>query len=220
MGAPDLRPSEPRGPCSASLPRWPLGGCRRDTGSRPTLVDPRAARPWLNRACPPLGTLWSTPQHRHTRPIRGADHHSDGDRQRHPPGPAIGPAALPAGGAPATQLQRVGVWAVPWGIQRPWDWCHGTGSPAASTAAQFPPAAGSAPPEVTPCWRLQRPEAHLPADRQLCPRPGAAETGAHLPRQKRRWGGLRIVAVSLSAWGNPAGVRDAWCVPDPQEMPT
>jgi hypothetical protein len=124
------------------------------------------------------------------------------------------------GAEAAAQRQRVGVWAVPWGIQRPWDWRHGTRSPAASTAAQFPPAAGSAPPEVTPCWRLQRPEAHLPADRQLCPRPGAAETGAHLPRQKRRWGGLRIVAVSLSAWGNPAVVRDAWCVPDPQEMPT
>jgi hypothetical protein len=38
----------------------------------------------------------------------------------------------------------------------------------------------------------------LPADRQLYPRPGAAETGAHLSRQERRWGGLRIAAVSLA----------------------
>ena len=52
-----------------------------------------------------------------------------------------------------------------------------------------------------PCWRLQRPEADLPADRQLCPRPGAAEARAHLPRQERRWGGLRIAGVRLSAWG-------------------
>ena len=27
---------------------------------------------------------------------------------------------------------------------------------------------------------------------------------AHLPRQKRRWGGLRVAAVSRSAWGNPS----------------
>ena len=39
---------------------------------------------------------------------------------------------------------------MPWGIERPWDWRHGTRSPAASTAAQFPPAAGSAPPYVIP----------------------------------------------------------------------
>ena len=46
----------------------------------------------------------------------------------------------------AAQRQRVGVWAVPGGIQRPWDWRHGTRPPAASTADPFPPAAGSAPP--------------------------------------------------------------------------
>ena len=45
VGASDLGASEPRGPGSASLPRWPLGGCRRDTGSRPGSVTPRAARP-------------------------------------------------------------------------------------------------------------------------------------------------------------------------------
>jgi hypothetical protein len=150
VGASDLGASEPRGPCSASLPRWPLGGCRRDTGSRPDRWPPALPGPWLNRACPPLGTLWGIPRHRHARPVSGANHLSDGDRQRHPPGPAIGPAALPAWWAPATQLQRVGVWTVPWGIQRPWDWRHGTRSPAASTAAQFPPAAGSAPPDVIP----------------------------------------------------------------------
>ena len=36
------------------------------------------------------------------------------------------------------------------GIQRPWDWRHGTRSPAASTAAQFLPTAGSAPAAVAP----------------------------------------------------------------------
>jgi len=35
-------------------------------------------------------------------------------------------------------------------MERPWDWRHGTRSPAASTAAQFLPAAGSAPPDVIP----------------------------------------------------------------------
>jgi endonuclease YncB( thermonuclease family) len=49
-------------------------------------------------------------------------------------------------GAEATaQRQRLGVWAVPGGIQRPWDWRHGSRPPAASTAAPIPPAAGSAP---------------------------------------------------------------------------
>jgi hypothetical protein len=47
-------------------------------------------------------------------------------------------------GAEATaQRQRVGVWAVPGGGQRPWDWRKVTRSPAASNAAQFIPA-GSA----------------------------------------------------------------------------
>jgi hypothetical protein len=54
------------------------------------------------------------------------------------------------GAEAAAQRQRVGVWAVPGGIQRPWDWRHGTRPPAASTAASFPPAAGSAPPAAAP----------------------------------------------------------------------
>ena len=54
------------------------------------------------------------------------------------------------GGEAAAQRQRVGVWAVPGGIQRPWDWRKGTNPPAASTAAPFPPAAGSAPPAAAP----------------------------------------------------------------------
>lgn len=58
--------------------------------------------------------------------------------------------------------------------------------------------------DIGTCRWPQGPEADLPADRQLCPRPGAAETGAHLPRQERRWGGLRIAAVRRSAWGKPA----------------
>jgi len=40
----------------------------------------------------------------------------------------------------AAQRQRVGVWAAPGGIQRPWDWRHGT----------RPPAAGSATPAEAP----------------------------------------------------------------------
>lgn len=54
------------------------------------------------------------------------------------------------GAEAAAQRQRIGVWAVPGGIQRPWDWRHGTRPPAASTAAPFPPAAGFAPPAPAP----------------------------------------------------------------------
>jgi endonuclease YncB( thermonuclease family) len=54
------------------------------------------------------------------------------------------------GAEAAAQRQRVGVWAVPGGIQRPWDWRKGTRPPAASTGAPFPPAAGSAPPAAAP----------------------------------------------------------------------
>jgi hypothetical protein len=54
------------------------------------------------------------------------------------------------GAEAAAQRQRVGVWAVPGGIQRPWDWRKGTRPPTASTAAPFLPAAGSAPPAVAP----------------------------------------------------------------------
>jgi hypothetical protein len=50
----------------------------------------------------------------------------------------------------AAQRQRIGVWAVPGGIQRPWDWRKGPRPPAASTAAPFTPAAGSAPPVAAP----------------------------------------------------------------------
>jgi len=50
----------------------------------------------------------------------------------------------------AVQLQWVGVWAVPGGIQRPWECRKGTRPPAASTAAPFPPAAGYAPPAMAP----------------------------------------------------------------------
>jgi hypothetical protein len=54
------------------------------------------------------------------------------------------------GAEAAAQRKRVGVWAVPGGIQRPWDWRKGPRPPAASTAAPFRPAAGSAPPAVAP----------------------------------------------------------------------
>jgi hypothetical protein len=87
--------------------------------------------------------------------------------------------------------------AGPRGIERPWDWRRGT--------RRWPgchPLCGA----IGPCSRLQRPEAHLSADQEFYPRPGAAETGAQLPRQRRRWGGLRIAAVSLSDWGNVRGL--------------
>ncbi len=45
------------------------------------------------------------------------------------------------GAEAAAQRQRVCVWAVPGGIQRPWDWRKGTRPPTASTAAPFLPAA-------------------------------------------------------------------------------
>jgi len=51
-----------------------------------------------------------------------------------------GPAYL--GAEAAAQRQRVGVWAVPGGIQRPWDWRHGTRGPG---QAACPSAAPSAP---------------------------------------------------------------------------
>ena len=44
-----------------------------------------------------------------------------------------GPAYL--GAEAAAQRQRVGVWAVPGGIQRPWDWRHGTKSSATAPLA-------------------------------------------------------------------------------------
>ncbi len=66
-----------------------------------------------------------------------------------------GPAYL--GAEAAAQRQRIGVWAVPGGIQRPWDWRKGTRPqsasprpPATTTAAPFVPAAGSAPPAAAP----------------------------------------------------------------------
>ena len=59
------------------------------------------------------------------------------------------------GAEAAAQRQRVGVWAVAGGIQRPWDWRKGTRSP----AAPFLPAAGPAPPALAPAggygaWKL------------------------------------------------------------------
>lgn len=73
------------------------------------------------------------------------------------PGNPVGSCALPMPSddprhrqQAAAQRQRIGVWAVPGGIQRPWDWRKGTRPPAASTAAPFPPAAGSAPPAAAP----------------------------------------------------------------------
>lgn len=73
------------------------------------------------------------------------------------PGNPVGSCALPMPSddprhrqQAAAQRQRIGVWAVPGGIQRPRDWRKGTRLPAATIAAPFPPAAGSAPPVVAP----------------------------------------------------------------------
>jgi len=82
----------------------------------------------MERACSPVNRI--TAKHG-----RDAVQHSDGSAY--------------LGAEAAAQRQRIGVWAVPGGIQRPWDWRHGTG-PAASTTAPFPPAAGSAGPAVAP----------------------------------------------------------------------
>ena len=54
------------------------------------------------------------------------------------------------GAEAAAHRQRIGVWAVSGGIQRPWNWRKGTHPPAASTAAPFPPAAGSVAPSMAP----------------------------------------------------------------------
>ena len=48
-----------------------------------------------------------------------------------------GSAYLGAEGA--AQRQRVGVWAVPGGIQRPWDWRHVTPGPAQAAASSAAP---------------------------------------------------------------------------------
>ena len=45
------------------------------------------------------------------------------------------------GAEAAAQRQRVGVWAVPRGIQRPWDWRHGTRRPGQAAAPSTAPSA-------------------------------------------------------------------------------
>ena len=47
------------------------------------------------------------------------------------------------GAEAAAQRQRVGVWAVPGGIQRPWDWRHGTRPVDTHSGAPSVPSAGS-----------------------------------------------------------------------------
>jgi len=63
------------------------------------------------------------------------------------------------GAEAAAQRQRVGVWAVPGGIQRPWDWRKGTRPSAAYTAAPFPPPAPQqqAPPPAAPAAQSPAP---------------------------------------------------------------
>ena len=54
------------------------------------------------------------------------------------------------GAEAAAGRQRIGVWAVPGGIQRPWEWRKGSRQTAASTAAPFVPAAGAGAPPAAP----------------------------------------------------------------------
>jgi endonuclease YncB( thermonuclease family) len=54
------------------------------------------------------------------------------------------------GAEAAAQRQRVGVWAVPGGIQRPWDWRHGARPPSATSSAPFIPAGGASAPAAAP----------------------------------------------------------------------
>jgi len=100
------------------------------------------------------------PDHRQIRTHRGRGvpgwpEHQPGDGEQRPGfacrkylAACDGSAYL--GAEVAAQRQRVGVWAVLGGIQRSWDWRKGTRPPAASTAAPFPPAAGSAPRAAAP----------------------------------------------------------------------
>jgi hypothetical protein len=75
----------------------------------------------MERACSPVNRI--TAKHG-----RDAVQHSDGSAY--------------LGAEAAAQRQRIGVWAVPGGIQRPWDWRHGTRGPG---QAACPSAAPSAP---------------------------------------------------------------------------
>jgi len=54
------------------------------------------------------------------------------------------------GAEAAAQRQRIGVWAVSGGIQRPWDWRHGTRPPSATSSAPFIPAGGASAPAAAP----------------------------------------------------------------------
>lgn len=47
------------------------------------------------------------------------------------------------GAEAAAQRQRVGVWAVPGGIQRPWDWRHGTRGPGQAASPSAAPSAAA-----------------------------------------------------------------------------
>ncbi len=81
---------------------------------------------------------------------------------------------------------RFGVWQVPGGIIRPWDFRrtrrsgmgfqHGCSSDLSSQGSF--------------CCSAHRKASSLPRDRRLGPRPGAAAPGPYLPGSGRGWGGL------------------------------
>ena len=86
------------------------------------------------------------------------------------------------------QDQRLGVWAVPGGMTRPWDFRHGgVGAPQRRGGPRW----GNlkvARLESSAC-PAQRGQDHLQADRLVCPGPGAVAAGAQLSGSQWGWGG-------------------------------
>jgi hypothetical protein len=80
------------------------------------------------------------------------------------------------GAEAAAQRQRVGVWAVPGGIQRPWDWRHGTRRPAPYLAGSSGRGIGATAPAGLP--HPLPPRSRVLLDPQRRPWPLLAATAA------------------------------------------
>ncbi len=78
----------------------------------------------------------------------------------------------------AAQRQRVGVWAVPGGIQRPWGWRHGPRR-ATSLRPSTPPASSAPGPVRVPVAPVAAPASH----RYTCREIGSYATAQQLLRQ-------------------------------------